>query len=193
MYFLMALSCEVNHAPRKESLLRKLPIAHQFKADLVFISSDKASSLLWTGRQFLYHMANETSAQQGQTAPAGFIILIAFQAKLTTLSPRPSQLPRRLNSAIITAHPSSTFQGSGLCVPTLYHHEVLLCHCWCKQLVSFYDGRIIIGCSCVMRNAFDCLLPCRQQRSTHHTAHTNFPSETLLHKSDGKALSQKID
>lgn len=193
MYFLIALSCEVKHVLRKESLLKKLPIAHQFEADLVFISSDKVSSLPWAVRQFLYHMAYETSVQEGQTAPAGFIILIASQAKLTALSPYSFWLPHRLKPAVITPHPSSTFHGSGLFVPTLYLHEVLLCHCWCKQLVSFYDGYIIICCYCAICNTFDCLLSCCQQRSTHHAAHTNFQLETLLQKLDDKASWHKID
>lgn len=103
-------------------------------------------------------MAYETSVQQGQTNPAGIIILIASQAKLTALSPYSFWLSHRLKPAILTPHPSSAFHGSGLFVPTLYLHEVLLCHCWCKQLVSFYDGCIIICCYCAIYNTFDCLL-----------------------------------
>ena len=145
MYFPIALCCEVKHALRKEALPKKLPIAHQFEADLVFISSDKASSLLWAVRQFLYHMAYETSVQQGHTAPAGFIILIASQPKLTACH-HINWLPHRWKSAIITAHPSITLHGSshtlsswGVVMPLLmqtagqflqrvYYHLLLLCN-----------------------------------------------------------------
>lgn len=126
MYFLIALPCEVKHALRTESELKKLPIAHQLQADLVSIPSDKAPA-----RQCLHRMAYETSAQRGQTAPSTSVILIALQAKLTALSLYSFLLPHRPQTkpSNVVPRPSSTFHGSALFVPTLYQHEAVLRHC----------------------------------------------------------------
>lgn len=120
-------------------MLKNLPKAHRFEADLEFISSDKVSPLPWAGQQPLYHMVYETSVQQGRAAPAGFIISVASQAKLTALSPCSFWLPHRLKPSVITPHPCSTFQGSGLFVPTLSGRGEVV-QCWCKELVSFTAG-----------------------------------------------------
>lgn len=147
MYFLIALSCEVKHALRKESLLKKLPIAHQFEADLVFIPSDKVSSLPGAVRQFLYHMVYCTARPNCSCWVHYFD---SFPGKIncfvTIFILTSSQLPTSSNYSPLL----QCFHGSELFVPTLC--EVLLCHCWCKQLVSFYNRWIIICSYCAICN-----------------------------------------
>lgn len=133
-----------------------------------FISSDKVSPLPWAVQQPLYHMVYETSVQQGRAAPAGFIILVASQAKLTALSPCSFWLPHRLKPSVITPHPHRAFQGSGLFVPTLSSRGGVV------ALLMQRAGQFYSGCVIVCRTICDRPPSCRQHRPAHHTAHASF-------------------
>lgn len=172
-------------------MLKNHPTAHQFEADLVFISSDKVSPLPWAVQQPLYHMVYEISVCTARPSCSCWVYYFGhFPGKINCFA-TVFILTSPQITAISNHSPSlQHFPGQW----TVCSHTIL--ERWGggsadAQLVSLRRVRYLLPLRNPRRARPPSLLP--PAGPAHHTAHTNLWLETLLQKLDNKASSHKID